>query len=91
MYFTSEFSVYNDGKTFGYNTMTNFKSLKDINIPNYIATSQQSTKYGTFYNKGKAKPSIKLITPTIIKQTPIKKFFPPNLLAVLKIILLSPP
>ena len=46
------------GKTFGYNTMTNFKALKDVNIPNYIATSQQSTKYGTFYNKGKAKPEI---------------------------------
>ena len=46
------------GKTFGYNTMTNFKSLKDINTPNYITTSQQSTKYGTFYNKGKSKPEI---------------------------------
>ena len=46
------------GKTFGYNTMTNFRTIKDVNIPNYIATSQQSTKYGTFYNKGKAKPEI---------------------------------
>ena len=46
------------GKTFGYNTMTNFKSMKDMNTPNYIATSQQSTKYGTFYNKGKSKPEI---------------------------------
>ena len=46
------------GKTFGYNTMTNFKSIKDINTPNYIAQSQQSTKYGTFYNKGKSKPEI---------------------------------
>ena len=46
------------GKTFGYNTMTNFKSIKDMNMPNYIATSQQSTKYGTFYNKGKSKPEI---------------------------------
>ena len=46
------------GKVFGYNTMTNFKSLKDMNTPNYIATSQQSTKYGTFYNKGKSKPEI---------------------------------
>ena len=46
------------GKSFGYNTMTNFKSLKDIKTPNYIATSQQSTKYGTFYNKGKSKPEI---------------------------------
>ena len=46
------------GKAFGYNTMTNFKSIKDMNTPNYIATSQQSTKYGTFYNKGKSKPEI---------------------------------
>ena len=46
------------GKTFGYNTMTNFKSLKDVNIPNYIATSQQSTKYGTFYDKTRSKPEI---------------------------------
>ena len=38
--------------------MTNFKSLKDIKTPNYIATSQQSTKYGTCYNKGKSKPEI---------------------------------
>ena len=43
------------GKTFGYNTMSNFKSIKDMNN---IATSQQSTKYGTFYNKGKSKPEI---------------------------------
>ena len=47
------------GKAFGYNTMSNFKSMKDMNTPNYIATSQQSTKYGTFYNKqGKSKPEI---------------------------------
>ena len=46
------------GKQFGYNTMSNFKSIKDMNMPNYIATSQQSTKYGTFYNKGKSKPEI---------------------------------
>ena len=47
------------GKSFGYNTMTNFKPINDIiSSPNYIATSQQSTKYGTFYNKGKAKPEI---------------------------------
>ena len=46
------------GKAFGYNTMTNFKSIKDMNTPNYIASSQQSTKYGTFYNKGKSKPEI---------------------------------
>ena len=38
--------------------MSNFKSIKDMNMPNYIATSQQSTKYGTFYNKGKSKPEI---------------------------------
>ena len=46
------------GKSFGYNTMSNFKSIKDMNTPTYIATSQQSTKYGTFYNKGKSKPEI---------------------------------
>ena len=46
------------GKSIGYNTMTNFKPINDINLPNYISTSQNSTKYGTFYNKGKSKPEI---------------------------------
>ena len=48
------------GKSVGYNTMTNFKPIDDVNInlPNYISTSQNSTKYGTFYNKGKSKPEI---------------------------------
>ena len=46
------------GKSVGYNTMTNFKPINDINLPNYISTSQTSTKYGTFYNKGKSKPEI---------------------------------
>ncbi len=46
------------GKSVGYNTMTNFKAINDINLPNYISTSQNSTKYGTFYNKGKSKPEI---------------------------------
>ena len=45
-------------KTVGYNTMANFKPINDLNLPNYISTSQNSTKYGTFYNKGKAKPEI---------------------------------
>ena len=45
-------------KGIGYNTMTNFKPINDINLPNYISTSQNSTKYGTFYNKNKAKPEI---------------------------------
>ena len=45
-------------KGIGYNTMTNFKPIGDINLPNYISTSQNSTKYGTFYNKGKTKPEI---------------------------------
>ena len=36
------------GKSIGYNTMTNFKPINDINLPNYISTSQNSTKYGTF-------------------------------------------
>ena len=46
------------GKSIGYNTMANFKPINDLNLPNYISTSQNSTKYGTFYNKGKAKPEI---------------------------------
>ena len=46
------------GKSVGYNTMVNFKPINDLNIPNYISTSQNSTKYGTFYNKGKSKPEI---------------------------------
>ena len=46
------------GKQFGYNTMSSFKPLNDVMTPNYISTSQQSTKYGTFYNKGKSKPEI---------------------------------
>ena len=46
------------GKSIGYNTMNNFKAIDDINLPNYISTSQNSTKYGTFYNKGKSKPEI---------------------------------
>lgn len=46
------------GKSVGYDTMTNFKKINDLNLPNYISTSQNSTKYGTFYNKGKAKPEI---------------------------------
>ena len=46
------------GKSVGYNEMTNFKPISDINLPNYISTSQASTKYGTFYNKGKSKPEI---------------------------------
>ena len=46
------------GKSVGYNIMTNFKPINDINLPNYISTSQSSTKYGTFYNKGKSKPEI---------------------------------
>ena len=48
------------GKSVGYNAMTNFKPIDEINIniPNYISTSQNSTKYGTFYNKGKSKPEI---------------------------------
>ena len=45
-------------KAVGYNTMTNFKPIDDMNLPNYISTSQNSTKYGTFYNKGKSKPEI---------------------------------
>ena len=46
------------GKSVGYDTMTNFKKINDLNLPTYISTSQNSTKYGTFYNKGKAKPEI---------------------------------
>ena len=46
------------GKTFGYNTMTNFAPINNINIPSYVTNSQQSTKYGTFYNKGKSKQEI---------------------------------
>ena len=46
------------GKSIGYNEMINFKPISDINLPNYISTSQASTKYGTFYNKGKSKPEI---------------------------------
>lgn len=46
------------GKSIGYNTMANFKPINELNLPNYISTSQNSTKYGTFYNKGKAKPEI---------------------------------
>ena len=46
------------GKSIGYNTMANFNPINDLNLPNYISTSQNSTKYGTFYNKGKTKPEI---------------------------------
>ena len=46
------------GKSFGYNTMTNFAPINNINIPSYVTNSQQSTKYGTFYNKGKSKQEI---------------------------------
>ena len=46
------------GKKVGHNSMANFKPINDINLPNYISTSQNSTKYGTFYNKGKTKAEI---------------------------------
>ena len=45
-------------KSIGYNDMVKFKPISDINLPNYISTSQASTKYGTFYNKNKVKPEI---------------------------------
>jgi hypothetical protein len=46
------------GKDFGYNTMTNFKPINAITSPNKSSVSQNSTKYGTFYNKGKVRAEI---------------------------------